>query len=247
MIYYQTYGESSNDVLVLLHSGGMAGIEWQPQINILAKYFRLLVPDLPGHGQSRLAAGQQLSVAMMAEAVLSLLVQEKLAKAHFLGSSMGAATALWLAINYPQYVDKLVVYRMGYAKNQATYEQTLAMADPAYWQQYGLHKWLSKIHTPQGDADSWKQVIANVAKIMHPQNSDHNHALSALVNLAAPTLLIAGDRDPLIPLHDLVDMYNTIPTAALWIMPNASHVTASNTWRATAFAEEVRRFLRTAY
>ncbi|PID64989.1 MAG: alpha/beta hydrolase, partial [Gammaproteobacteria bacterium] len=44
MIYYQSYGENNNDVLVLLHSGGMAGIEWQPQISILAKYFRLLVP-----------------------------------------------------------------------------------------------------------------------------------------------------------------------------------------------------------
>ena len=37
-------------------------------------------------------------------------------------------------------------------------------------------------------------------------------------------------------------MYHTIPDADLWIIPHAAHITASNTWRAPAFAEELRRF-----
>ncbi len=243
-MYYQTYGDINKPTLVLLHSGGMAGVEWQPQIQPLAKSFRLLVPDLPGHGQSPLPPNQTLSISLMAKAVVQLLADENCDKAHIVGSSMGGAVALWVALKYPQVVDKLVIYRIGYAKNAETYQHTQAMADPAYWRQYGLHHWLSKLHRPQGGEDAWKTVIANVSRVLNPATSEHNHNLADLAQIQAETLLIVGDRDPLIPLSTVVDMYDTIPQCALWVMPKATHITASNTWRAPAFAEEISRFLR---
>lgn len=243
-MYYQQFGEQSQPPLVLLHSGGMAGIEWLPQIKTWSKHFHLLVPDLPGHGQSLLADDEPLSIAMMANAVISMLKKENIAKAHVLGSSMGGAVALWIAINAPEFIDKLIVYRIGYTKNGETFQQTQNMSDPAYWQQYGMHSWLSKLHSPQGDKDSWKTVIANVSKVLDPKTSDHNHHLSDLSTITQPTLLITGDNDPLIPLETVLEMRTAIANCAVWIMPNATHITASNTWRAAAFAEEVNRFLR---
>ncbi len=68
--------------------------------------------------------------------------------------------------------------------------------------------------------------------------------LDDLAQIQAETLIIVGERDPLIPLSTVVDMYDTIPQCALWVMPKATHITASNTWRAPAFAEEISRFLR---
>lgn len=243
-LFYQRHGEANNKALVLLHSGGMAGVEWQPQIAPLAKHFDLWVPDLLGHGKSLLAAGRALSISLMAESVIAMLKDNHIEKAHICGSSMGGAVALWIAINYPEMVDKLIVYRIGYTKNQDTYEQTRAMANPEYWRQYGMHKWLSKLHAPQGNENAWEMVIANVSKVLDPETSEHNHSLSDLQQISAETLLIAGDRDPLIPLETLLEMYQAIDKSVLWVMPNASHITASNTWRAPAFAEEVTRFLR---
>ncbi|PID65114.1 MAG: alpha/beta hydrolase, partial [Gammaproteobacteria bacterium] len=107
-MYYQTHGDSYKPALVLLHSGGMAGVEWQPQIQPLVKSFRLLVPDLPGHGQSLLPPKQTLSISLMAKAVVRMLAAENCDKAHIVGSSMGGAVALWVALKYPQVVDKLV-------------------------------------------------------------------------------------------------------------------------------------------
>ncbi len=243
-MFYQRYGNPQNATLVLLHSGGMAGVEWQPQIAPLSQHFDVWVPDLLGHGQSLIPAGETLSISLMAEAVLAMLDEQGIARAHFLGSSMGGAVALWIAIHHPQRVDKLIIYRMGYCKNPATYEQTREMADPAYWRRYGLHNWLSKLHMPQGGEQAWETVIANVSKVLNPDSSQHDHDLSDLTGIAAETLLIVGDRDPLIPLPTALAMFEALPKAALWVMPNASHITASNTWRASAFAEEVLRFLR---
>ncbi len=244
-MYYQHFGQKNKDksALVLLHSGGMAGVEWKPQIEDLSKHFYLLVPDLIGHGQSRIPDGEVLSISLMAEKVLEMIEKEGFSKVHLLGSSMGGAIALWIALNHPQVIDKLIIYRIGYSKNVDTYQQTKNMADPDYWKQYGMHSWLSKLHQPQGDEHAWEKVIANVSKVLDPETSEHNHTLSDLANIQAPTLLIAGDNDPLIPLETLLAMKSAIKNSSLWVMPNATHITASNTWRAKAFSEEVLCFL----
>ena len=75
------------------------------------------------------------------------------------------------------------------------------MANPDYWRSVGLEKWLSKIHAPQGGADAWQQVIGRVSEALDPATSDHKHTLEALAEVTAPTLIIAGDRDPLVPLE----------------------------------------------
>ncbi len=214
-LFYECYGNKKKPALVLLHSGGMAGVEWQPQIEILSQSFYLLVPDMLGHGKSLIPEGEALSISLMAEAVITMLDDEGIEKAHICGSSMGGAVALWIAVNSPQYINKLVAYRMGYCKNQSTYEQTRAMANPEYWKQYGMHRWLSKIHLSQGDENSWETVIANVSKVLDPQTSEHNHSLADLEKITAPTLLIAGDRDPLIPVEEILQMRNVIKQSHL--------------------------------
>lgn len=243
-LFYQRYGNANDATLVLLHSGGMAGQEWKPQIEPLAKHFDLLIPDLPGHGQSLLTEGETLSISLMAESLVTMLRDLGITRAHICGSSMGGAVALWTTLHYPALVDKLVVYRIGYRKNSGVYEQTRAMANPEYWRRYGMYQWLSQLHSPQGGKRAWETVIADVSRVFHPRTSEHSHSLSDLASITAETLLIAGDRDPLIPLPELLEMLEHIPNAALWVMPNASHITASNTWRANAFTEEIMRFLR---
>lgn len=240
MLYYHCEGKGSP--LLLLHSGGMAGEEWQPQMATFAKRHRLIVPDLPGHGRSALE-GERLTVDGMGKAVIALLDELDIEQTHVCGSSMGGAVALWLALNYPQRINRLIVYRITYRKNAGTHAQTQSMADPAYWQRFGLHKWLSKLHEPQGGCEAWKEVIARVSQALDPQTSAHNHQLEDLQKIENPTLLVVGDRDPVAPLDDVLDMYRTIPSAGIWVMPFASHITATNTWRSDAFCEEVLRFL----
>lgn len=239
-MYYETHGQGQ--ALLLLHSGGMAGEEWAPQIPVLQKRFQVIVPDLPGHGRSPLP-DDELSIEKMGRAVLAMLDELGIAQVHACGSSMGGAVTLWLLVHHPERIKTAIIYRMVHRKNVSTYAQTLSMADPAYWEQYGLHKWLSRLHEPQGGPEAWKRVIARVSESLDPKTSQHGYSLETLTQIKQPVLVITGDRDPVAPLEDAIAMYHAIPDCGLWIIPCATHITGSNTWRAAAFAEEIKRFI----
>lgn len=240
-LYYCTAGDG--EPLLLLHSGGMTGEEWQPQQAALAEHFRVLIPDLPGHGHSPLSA-DRLTVGGAGRAVLALLDELGVARAHIAGSSLGGAVALWLALHHPDRVDKLVLYRVNYRKTETGHAGTRELADPAYWQRVGMARMLSKAHEPQGGPEAWQKVIARVAEALDPTDTDHAHTPDDLARFDHPTLIVAGDRDPLAPLDDLMAMARALPNAGLWIMPYTTHVTAANTWRVAAFAQELQRFLQ---
>ena len=229
--------------LILLHSGGMSGAEWAPQIPLFARHFRVIAPDHLGHGRSPMVA-ERLAVADMGRAVLELMDELGLPRASLVGASMGGAVARWLTLYHPGRVSKLVLYRVGYRKDQETHAGTRDMADPAYWRGVGMHKWLSDIHQPQGGPDAWEEVIGRVSEALEPATTDHAHDLEILENIFQPTLIVVGDRDPLAPLDQILEMFGAIPNCGLWVMPCATHVTATNTWRAQSFALEVTRFLQ---
>lgn len=240
-VFYQETGLSSAPALILLHSGGMNHSEWQPQLPLLEKFYRVICLDLPGHGSS-IMQGSHLSISECGSAILTLMAQLEIKQALFCGSSLGGACVLWLARFHPEKIAKMVLYRVNYKKNSGTFAQTRLMADPKYWEEFGLAKHLAKLHEPQGDLESWKIVIQRVSEALDPISSEHNHTLADLKNMQMPCLIACGDRDPLVPLADVFDMHQVLPNSDLWIMPHASHVTATNTWRALSFANEIHRF-----
>jgi 3-oxoadipate enol-lactonase len=240
ILHYLESGKG--EPLILLHSGGMSGAEWQPHLPLFARHFRVIAPDHLGHGRSPMVA-EKLAVADMGRAVLELLDELELPQASLVGSSLGGAVALWLTLHYPERVRKLVLYRVGYRKDEASHAGTRDLADPAYWRGVGMHKWLSDVHRPQGGPEAWEDVIGRVSEALEPATTDHAHDLEILERIAQPTLLVVGDRDPLAPLEQVLEMFGAIPHCGLWVMPYATHVTATNTWRAESFALEVTRFL----
>ena len=244
-LHFQQLGDAAAEPLLLLHSGAMTAAEWEPQQDLLAKNFRLILPDLPGHGRSLLNANaKRLAIADMGQALLALMDELTISQTHVVGSSMGGAIALWLTVNYPQRIKKLVLFRIGYGKDQQTYQGTRSMADPDYWRSVGLERWLSRQHEPQGGPDAWQRVIGRVMEAMQPEKTDHNYSLEALRSIAHPTLIIAGDRDPLVPIEHALEMHQAIPDSGLWLLPYTTHITATNTWRSESFAIEVSRFLQ---
>ncbi len=233
----------TGEALILLHSGGMSGAEWKPQLRFLERHFRVIAPDQLGHGKSPMVS-EKLAIGDIGRELIELMNKLSIDRAHLVGSSMGGAVSLWLTVNYPQRVKKLVLFRVGYRKTEDTHAGTRSMADPDYWRSVGLHNWLSETHHPQGGPEAWKRVIGRVPEALDPATSDHAHELEVLANIAQPTLIVVGDRDPLVPLEHALKMFRTIPKASLWVLPYATHVTATNTWRADCFALEITRFLQ---
>jgi 3-oxoadipate enol-lactonase len=242
-IFYRDDGAKTKPTLVLIHSGAMSSEEWTDHIPAFAKCFRVLTPDMPGHGRSPLNA-DQLRIRDVGAAMIEMLDDLGIEKAHVVGSSLGAAIALWLAINHGHRINRLVLYRVSYAKGAEQFKETLAIAQAERWERLGLATWLSRLHVAQGGQQAWREVISRIPQALNPETTDHNHDLAALATIPNSTLIIVGDRDPLVPLNDAMAMYQAIPESALWVMPGATHMTASNTWRRAAFDSEVERFLR---
>ena len=88
-IHYATLGQGSR-VFVFVHGWCCHLGFWREQVPLLEKPARLILIDLPGHGQSD-KPDADYSMDFFAEAVLAVLADAKVDKAVFIGHSMGAA------------------------------------------------------------------------------------------------------------------------------------------------------------
>jgi pimeloyl-ACP methyl ester carboxylesterase len=242
LLDYDTHGDPAKPAFLLLHAGGMTKHEWDAFIPTWSRYFYLIIPSALAHGASPNV--ERFSISTLADSVLALLDHLNIQKAHVIGSSMGGATALWIALTTPQRVDKLIVFRTTYRSSPEAHEGVVRMAQPETWRQWRLDDWMREQHLPQGGDEAWIKVTQKVADAFDPATSDHAHDLGDLATIQHPTLLITGDRDNVVPLEDMVDMFRTIPDAALWVMPNATHFMGTDSWRRDSFEQEILRFLR---
>lgn len=102
---FQTYG--SGPSLVILH--GLFGMldNWHSVATKLGERFRVFVVDQRNHGRS--PHSTEFNYAVMADDVRDFLEQRGVRSAFLLGHSMGGKTAMWVALRYPELIDKLVV------------------------------------------------------------------------------------------------------------------------------------------
>lgn len=104
-VYYASYGKGSP--IVLLHGGLLSGSSWAPIVDTLAEKHQVVTIDLQGHGHT-LPFDRPMTFEAMADDVAGVIEHLKLGKTAVIGYSLGATTALRLAIQHPDLVSKLV-------------------------------------------------------------------------------------------------------------------------------------------
>jgi pimeloyl-ACP methyl ester carboxylesterase len=202
----------------------------------------VIAPTALGHGAS--SPVDSLSFAGLAGAVLELLDDLGVPRTHVVGSSMGGATALYLATRFPERIDRLVLYRTNFRTGERGQAALEAMTHAQTWRQWGLEKQMREQHLPQGGPEAWVEVTKKVIAMVRSEKTGELAHPEDLGRILAPTFLICGDRDPLVPLGDALMMYEKIPDAALWIVPDASHVLQVEGLRRDSFPAEILAFLR---
>ena len=96
--------------LLLVHGFTGRGSGWGAHATALARQFRLVVVDLPGHGRSGIPGDPATaSVERTADDLAVILRREGCAPAHVLGYSLGARVALRLAVAHPAALRRLVL------------------------------------------------------------------------------------------------------------------------------------------
>jgi 3-oxoadipate enol-lactonase len=107
-IHYELAGPSSAPVVIFSNSLGATFSMWDAQASTLQKQFRILRYDTRGHGQSSVTPGPY-SIEQLARDVLGLLDELRLERVHFCGLSMGGQTGMWLGLNAPVRLNKLIL------------------------------------------------------------------------------------------------------------------------------------------
>jgi 4,5:9,10-diseco-3-hydroxy-5,9,17-trioxoandrosta-1(10),2-diene-4-oate hydrolase len=106
----------SGTPVVLLHGGGAGATgasNYSRNIDALAERFRVIVPDMPGYGQSSKQLDHSDPFGDLAFAIRGLLDELGIEKAHLVGNSYGGAAALRLAMDRPDKVDRLILMGPG--------------------------------------------------------------------------------------------------------------------------------------
>lgn len=240
-MYYQVRGEG--EPLILLHGGGGIGANWDLVFKTTPEGFRLIIPDLRGHGRTN-NPSKQFTFRQSALDVFALIDHLGIDKFEAIGMSMGAKTLLHMATQQAARVEAMVlVSATPYFPEQARAimrKLTTEDRSEAEWQQ--MRQW----HT-QGDEqilEIWRQ-----SKAFGDSYDDMNFTPPCLSTISARTLIVHGDRDPLYPVALALEMHSAIPNSFLWIVPNGGHgpIFAEHTGSGettSRFAETALAFLR---
>jgi pimeloyl-ACP methyl ester carboxylesterase len=106
-LHFEEYGQRGNPSLVILHGFFASSRNWRLIAKKLAQKHHVFVPDLRNHGLSPHAV--EMDYPNMATDVKMFLAEREIVKPFLMGHSMGGKVAMWLALNDPDLIQKLIV------------------------------------------------------------------------------------------------------------------------------------------
>ncbi len=107
-VHHVVEGPPGAPVLVLSNSLGSTLAMWGPQVQALARHFRVVRYDMRGHGRSPVPPGPY-EVEALGRDLLALLDRLGVPAAHLCGLSIGGMVSTWVAANAPERVERLVL------------------------------------------------------------------------------------------------------------------------------------------
>ncbi|MBI3072883.1 MAG: alpha/beta hydrolase [Deltaproteobacteria bacterium] len=127
-IHYKEAG--AGDPLLLVHGLMTSSYSFRYLIPLLAPHGRVVVPDLPGAGESDAPTDLSMAPDSVAEVLLSFIAALALGPTHVVGNSLGGYESLWLATNHRDQVRRLtIIHAPGFPHTKLRAMQ-LAMAIP---------------------------------------------------------------------------------------------------------------------
>ena len=231
----------SGPPLLLLHGFTGRGTSWAAHARALARRFRTIVVDLPGHGRSGTARPERMSVERTADDLATILERSDAVPAHVVGYSLGARVALRLAIAHPASVDRLVLESASAgldtdAERAARREADEALARRlevdgidafvAEWEAQPI--FASQAALPPVRAQRLRATrLANrpdglAASLRGAGQGSMEPLFDRLAAVAAPTLVIAGALDER-GRRRAASVAKRIPAARLTVVESAGH------------------------
>jgi pimeloyl-ACP methyl ester carboxylesterase len=234
-------------VVVLVHGQPGQAADWRDVAGALEPSHRVLVPDRPGYGRT---GGTAMGMAGNADALGRLLDDRRVESATVVGHSFGGGVALALALRRRELVGGLVlVGSVGTESSLGPQDRVLGLPvlgeslafagfQASRWLLPALRRstrlppalasWLRAVPEPGPAADAgrapaaatWRSFVIEQRALLA-----ETPALEAgLSSVRAPTAVVAGPRDRVVPTRAAGDLAAAIPGAELVWVPGAGHL-----------------------
>jgi pimeloyl-ACP methyl ester carboxylesterase len=214
-LHYETVGDG--EPLLWLHGFMGAGPDWTYIFKEPPAGYRVIAPDLRGHGLSTNPSGV-FSFRQAAEDVMALLRHLEIQRVKAIGLSGGGLTLLHMATAAATTVEAMVlVSAPPYFPAQARAIQRQASESMLSEAELSL----MRIRHAHGDAQV--QRLFAQSRAFADSYDDVNFTPPYLGTIAAETLIVFGDRDPFYPVSMAFELHAAIPRSYLWVVPNGGH------------------------
>jgi 3-oxoadipate enol-lactonase len=248
---YSLHGDPKRPVVVLCHALATSMDIWDYQIPLLAQRFRVLRYDLRGHGRSA-APGSSYTLEELASDVAALLDHLEIARAAFVGLSIGGMVGQVFALRYPEKLSGLVLCSTGSrTEPQAKTiieDRILKVRADGLNSQLGatLTRWFSAKFIEEAPATvAWVSDLILATSVdgytgcaRAIQNLDVTDALS---EIQVKTLIVPGEFDLAFPEKVSRVINQKIPNSDLVLLKGAAHL--GNVEQAHLFNEILLGFL----
>ncbi len=238
-LHVRDSGPRDAPAVVLLHGFGSSLQTWDAWAQSLSQNYRVIRLDLPGSGLSPPDPDHNYTDARSLQMLLALLDMLGVQRASWVGHSMGGRIAWTLAARHPERTDRLVLVAPdGFASFGFEYGQ--AMAVPASWNlmRYALPKSVLRINLqaayarPQSLSDElinrYHDLLrapgARKAMLERLQQTVLQEPRPLLGQIRAPTLLVWGEADAMIPFAHAQDYLQAITGSRLAALPETGHL-----------------------
>lgn len=209
-VHYELTGNAAAPVLLFSNSLGTNLSMWHNQLAAAEKHFRVLRYDSRGHGLTTVTPGPY-SIELLGRDVLQLLDKLKITRVNFCGLSKGGMIGMWLGINAPQRLHKLILCntaaKIGTMESwngriKSVRENGMKSIAPSV-----IERWFTpEFRKSSPDAVARTQQMLEhspldgyIASCEAIRDMDQRDAISLI---RVPALVISGARDPVIPLSE---------------------------------------------
>lgn len=220
-MHYVEAGRPDGAPLVLLHGFNGTGAAWEPQLAAFGAHYRLLLPDLRGHGRTDNPAGlAAMNHRQFARDIAGFCQELGIRRAAFCGESTGSMLLLSLALFAPDLIAACVLAASTYYFPEATRAMFRQLTPDTLPEQFRTR--FQTLHVALGP-DHWRLVVEANHNLHRHAHAEDFPEQDELPGMTAPVLIVHGDRDPALPLDIPTSLYTLLPDAELCLLPNTGH------------------------
>ena len=230
-IRYLESGNSENTV-VLVHGLGASAERWEFVIPLFNKYFRVIVPDLIGFGYSDKPLVDYTS-EFFSEFLKNFLKEIGIEKSKIIGSSLGGQICAQYASENIDSIEKLVLVSPSGAMNHSTPALDAYVLAALYPDKAGVENAYKMMAGPGRKIPP--NIIEDFVTRMKLPNAkmafmstllglkNAENITEKLKTISVPTLIVWGERDPVIPIKYADSFVSGIKDCRFYRIDNCGH------------------------